>query len=232
MGTPVPLLLYLDIIQLPFVNKQTKIIATIGPASENPEIIEELINLGVNIFRFNYKHGEDKWHREKIALVKQIREKVNRNIATLIDLQGPEIRLLLPVEEYQINKDDEILITPEITTAKEKIASFKPVEIISKLKEGQKVLADDGNYIFSGVKKGKDIYLKSHSTGILLNKKTINIKNLEFNLPSLTQHDKEGLALARELGVDFIALSFIRSASDIEDVRKEMKKINFEAIIV
>jgi len=214
------------------VEKLTKIIATIGPASDSPEYIKELINLGVNIFRFNYKHGIDDWHREKITLVKEIREELGKNIGTLLDLQGPEIRLILPVDEYEINKDDEILLRHEFDESAEKIASFKPPEIIEKLNGGQKVLADDGHFVFTVVKKGEDTFLKSHTQGTLLNRKTINIKNFDFELPSLTAHDKEGLELARELGVDFIALSFVRTKGDISELRQEMKKINLEAKIV
>lgn len=214
------------------MEKLTKIIATLGPASESPETIKELINLGVNIFRFNYKHGEDSWHKEKIELVKEIREELGRNIGTLLDLQGPEIRLILPVDQYEINIEDEILLERELNDSEEKIASFKPPEIIEKLNEGQRVLADDGHFVFSVIKKDGKIYLKSHSQGTLLNKKSINIKNLDFDLPSLTAHDKECLKLAREMGVDFIALSFVRSAMDIKELRKEMKEIGMEAKIV
>ncbi len=213
------------------VQKQTKIIATIGPSSEDKETIEELISLGVNIFRFNFKHSDILWHREKIKSVKEIAKGLNTSIAILLDLQGPEIRLSLPFDKIELKIGEKLFISKALGIS-EKGISFNPPQIIDSLKDGQKVSADDG--LFEFIVKAEDgkIYLESLSTGILLNKKTINISNLFFNFPVIHQGDRLGLKLAKELEVDFVALSFVRSEKDIKTLKKEMKKIGLNAKII
>lgn len=214
------------------MDKLTKIIATIGPSSDSPEKIEELINLGVNIYRFNFKHSDVQWHKERIERVKAISKKLDKNIATLIDLQGPEIRAYLSSEKLEISKDEEILVTKDSVKTSQKSLYFNPDGVVDVLNDGQRLVADDGHFVFTVIKKGQETYLKSQTEGILLNKKTINVRNLEYDFPVLTQNDEIGIKLAKELEIDFVALSFVRSGEDIEKLRAELKKLNSTARIV
>ncbi|MEK7551681.1 MAG: pyruvate kinase [Patescibacteria group bacterium] len=212
-------------------DKLTKIIATIGPASDSEETIEELISLGVNVFRFNFKHSDIEWHRERLQRIQSVTKKLGVNIATLLDLQGPEVRLVLPFDKIDLEIGEKVLVSKALGI-KEKGISFNPPDVIASLKEGQKVSADDGLFEFIVRIEDDKTYLESLSEGTLLNKKTINIANLDFDFPVLHDGDRKGLELAREYEVDFVALSFVRTHKDILTIKEEMKKINLDAKVV
>lgn len=214
------------------MNKLTKIIATIGPSSDSPEMIETLINKGVNIFRFNFKHNTVEWHSERIVRVNKIAEKMGVRIGTLIDLQGPELRINMPTEQIEVADGELLAFGEEAFQDKQKGFSITHPHIIEYLKEGQQILADDGAFTFHVVKKGKKIFLQSETTGILKTRKTLNIPGADFPFPVLIERDFEGLKLASRHEIDFIALSFVRSAQDILTVRKEMHKFKVSGKIV
>ena len=215
------------------MQKLTKIIATIGPASDSEKRIEALIRKGVNVFRFNFKHSSVQWHGERITRVNKIAKRMEVPVGILIDLAGPEIRIRMKDENIKIQKDEELLLSERtLKGAKMKGFSITRPSIISYLKDGQHVIADDGAFSFTVVKKGSAVYLKSHSTGTLLTNKSLNIPGANFPLPTLIKRDLEGLKLAASHEVDFIALSFVRSPSDIRDVRKEAKKHKITALII
>jgi pyruvate kinase len=210
------------------MNKLTKIVATVGPSSDSKETLLELVKLGVNIIRLNFKHSNTNWHREKMELIKEICP----DTATLLDLQGPEIRLKMPVDSINLTEGEKILLDTSVLETKEKGFTFTDADIISHIKDGQKVLVDDGVFEFTTQKDNDKVYLISHSTGILLNNKSVSIVDLDYDFPTLHDKDKEGLQLAKEEGIDFIALSFVRDTKDIENLREEMKKIDLTAKIV
>jgi len=213
--------------------KLTKIIATIGPASDAPEMIEKLIKSGVNIFRFNFKHNLVQWHNERIIRVNQVAKKMGVGVGTLIDLQGPEIRILMPQDQIEIEKDELLLFGEEVfNNQKKKGLSITHPQIIKYLKPGQKLLADDGTLIFYLQKLGTKVYLQSQQKGILKNRKSLVIPGANFPFPVLVDRDFEGLKLAQKNEIDFIALSFVRSAKDLQVVRREMKKNNLKARLI
>lgn len=214
------------------MDKQTKIIATIGPSSDSKETIEELIKLGVNIFRFNFKHSDINWHKERLQRVREVCQKLNVNIATLLDLQGPEIRLKMPFEKIELKDNEEILLSESVFQTNEKGFSLTDNNIIAALNDSQKLLADDGKFEFVVKKSGDQTLLVSRSNGELFNNKSVSVVDLNFNFPTLHEKDKEGLTLANEEKIDFIALSFVRDGDDIKTLREEMQNINLESKIV
>ena len=119
------------------MNKLTKIIATIGPSCESPEMIETLIKKGVNVFRFNFKHNTVEWHGDLIQRVNKVAKKMGVHIGTLIDLQGPELRINMPVDEISLKEGEVILFGEEIYKKKEKGLSITHPDIIQYLKDGQ-----------------------------------------------------------------------------------------------
>lgn len=214
------------------MDKLTKIVATIGPACESEEHIERMIEKGVNVFRFNFKHNTVDWHSDRIKRVNKIAHKLNTPVGTLIDLAGPEIRIIMSTGKISISVDDEILLSKSIPLKKTHGFTITRPTIIDLLKEGQHVVADDGAFSFTVVKKAKKVYLKAHNAGTLPNNKTLNIPGASFPLPALIDRDLEGLKLAAAHEVDFVALSFVRSATDIRVVRKEAKKYGVKAQII
>lgn len=212
--------------------KLTKIIATIGPSSDSEELIQELITRGADIIRFNFKHSDINWHKERIAKVQEVSKKINIDVATLLDLQGPEIRLLLSSDKIDVEIDEKILVVKDFSKKDVKEISFTNPEVINLLTENQKVFIDDGNFEFVAHKEEEKTYLISSSSGSILNRKTVNINDLHFDFPVIHERDRLGLQLAKDLSIDFIALSFVRSAEDLKTLRKEMDKINLDAKIV
>ncbi len=213
------------------IKEFTKIIATIGPSSESPEMIEKLIEAGVNVFRFNLKHNEIDWHKDRIQRVKDIAQKLNMSIGTLIDLQGPEIRLITPnMEEISIKKGEEIVIR-----AKSDGNSFSLTDdvVLSYMERGQKIVVDDGEFQFDVEKASGDaVTLVSRSNGNLKTRKTLNVPGVYFPLAAITKRDKEAMVEFSKSPVDFVALSFVRTAQDVLDLKKFMNKIEFKARVI
>ncbi len=214
------------------MKKLTKIVATIGPSSDSPEKIEKLINLGVNIFRFNYKHADTNWHRERLKLLKKVCKEKNLRTATLLDLQGPEVRLKMPFDSIELDEGEKIFLSQEVFKNKEKGFSLSVPEIIENLDEDQQISADDGLFEFTVKKEDGKTYLLSYSSGTLLNNKAVSIVDLDYDFPTIHEKDREGLHLAKAEGIDFIALSFVRNAKDLENLKNEMGKIGLNAKIV
>lgn len=207
----------------------TKIIATIGPASDSEEAIKNLINLGVNIFRFNFKHSDFAWHNERILKVNKIAEKLNKNIGTLIDLQGPEIRINMSLEYIDLKENEEIVFGKNSFIQNKKGFSITHPDIIKFLKNNQIIYADDGFFSFRVVKKSSEVFLISNTNGRLYNKKSINIPGANFPFPVLIERDFEGLKLASANNIDYIALSMVRNANDLKTVKKEAGKHNVKS---
>lgn len=211
----------------------TKIVATLGPACDSLETIEKLILAGVNVFRFNTKHGTAEWHEERIERVQAVAEKLKKNIGILVDLQGPEIRLEtfdklpFPVEKGQL-----INITPSFTPDIISICIPHPL-VFTSVKKGDRVLIDDGNVelVIESVKKNL-IEARASDDGEIGHRKGVNFPGVEMNLPSLIHEDLRKLDMATTKKVDFVALSFSRTKKDIELLRREMTERKVKAMIV
>lgn len=219
------------------MEKLTKIIATIGPASESEEMIEKLILAGVNIFRFNFKHNTVEWHSERIERVKQVVQKMGVPVGTLIDLQGPELRITMPCESIEIVPGEILAFGQEVfeqgfLESKKKGISITHPEVISHLPEGQQVLAEDGTFLFTVVRQDDKNRLLVVRGGTLREKKNLNIPGSDFPFPVLIERDFEGLRLAAEHSIDFVALSFVRSKTDIQAIREEMNKMNVQGKLI
>lgn len=214
------------------MNKYTKIIATIGPATDEPEMIEKLIEAGVNIFRFNFKHNSVEWHNERIRRVNAVAKKMGVHVGKLIDLQGPEIRIKMAQESISIKEGDELLFDESMLINKGQGFSISHPSIIEHMGDGQKLLADDGSFTFTVKRDKGKCYLVSHSDGVLKNNKSLNIPGSKFPLPVLIERDFDGLKLAQMGEVDFVALSFVRTKEDVLTLRKEMKKLGLVAKVV
>ncbi|MCA9372390.1 pyruvate kinase [Candidatus Woesebacteria bacterium] len=212
--------------------KLTKIVATIGPASDTPDMITTLIKHGVNIFRFNFKHNSIDWHGERIQRVNAIAKKLHTPVGTLIDLQGPEIRIVMNTEKLDLTEGDTVTIHSTKERIKGRGFTLTHPTIIPTLKNGDTVIADDGTFVFTVIKSGDVVTLQSQSTGILKDHKSINIPNGTFDFPLLVDRDFEGLKLAALHEIDFVALSFVRSAKDVHALHKEMAKYHVDAHII
>ncbi|MFN0050489.1 MAG: pyruvate kinase [Cytophagales bacterium] len=202
--------------------KRTKIIATVGPACNTEEKLLELIYAGADVFRLNFSHGNQEGHLQVINHIRNIRSKYGLTIAMLQDLQGPKIRTG-EVENNGvelINGQKLILTTEKVIGNAQKIYTSY-LAMPQDVNVGDKILIDDGNLELKVLSSDrvKEIVTEVVYGGIIKSKKGINLPNTKVSEPSLTEKDKEDLIFGLEQGVDWIALSFVRNAKDIDDIK-------------
>lgn len=199
------------------INK-TKIVATVGPASSSKQILKDLIFAGVNVFRINFSHGTQNEHLSVINLVRELNEELQTNVAVLADLQGPKLRIG-EVENNQVLLNDNAEVTfvtkKCIGTASQLYMSYK--KFPEDVKKGDVILIDDGKIKLEAIESnGIDTVLaKVIQGGVLSSRKGVNLPNTAISLPSLTDKDIEDATFAIDNNVDWLALSFVRSAQDI-----------------
>ena len=213
--------------------KLTKIVATIGPSSEEESIIEKLIHNGVNVFRFNTKHGTVEWHADRINRVQRVANRLGVDIGILLDLQGPEIRLetvdKLPV---YVTKGERIKITPSFIPG-EKSICIPHGAVFETIKTGGLILIDDGAIELRAEEVRSDAILAvAKEDGLIGHRKGVNFPGVHLDLPSLIHADLQKLDMAMTNKVDFVALSFSRTKKDILILREEMDKRGIKAMIV
>lgn len=213
--------------------KFTKIVATLGPATETEEVLEQLMLAGMNVARFNCKHSVPEWHKKVIARVKKVAKKLNKSVAVLVDLQGPEIRINMPDEEsVPVKIGDTFIFTSDRENSAKKKA-FIPQNVIDDLSKGDKVSVDDGACEMEVIKKGaKYVQVKILSDHTIKHRKTLNTPGVTMNMPSLIDRDFDLLNALEDGDADYIALSFVRNRKDIQILRQEMAKRGLHAAVM
>ena len=198
--------------------KKTKIVATIGPSTSSKEVLREMILSGLNICRLNFSHGTYDDHLSAVKIIRELNEELHMNVSILADLQGPKIRTNEMENNsvlLEIGKEIKILVEKVVGNAQR--FSINYAKLPQEVNPGEKILLDDGKImlevIFSDGKS--EILCKIIQGGILSSKKGVNFPNTSISLPSLTEKDEKDLQFALDNGVDWIALSFVRSANDI-----------------
>ncbi|HTK03538.1 MAG TPA: pyruvate kinase, partial [Alphaproteobacteria bacterium] len=212
---------------------KTKIIATIGPATESEEMLRSLITKGMDIARLNTKHSDPTWHLGMVKKIRKISEDMGVRIGVLLDLQGPEIRAEnYQAQPIQVFKDQTYFLTSKTPEKNDEIhIPYK--EVIESLKIGQEVSIHDGAVSFKVVDiKNGVASLKAENDYMLGHRKTINIPGLTADIPSLTKRDKEYLDIIKTEHVDFVGLSFVRSKKDLMILRGYLDEAKSKAHII
>ncbi len=213
--------------------KRTKIVATLGPATDSEEKIKELIEAGANVFRLNTSHGTMDYHKEKIRLIKDVASKMGVCVATLVDLQGPKIRIGNLKAENPIKNGDNLVFEHSL---EQKNSSTIPVDYegISKdVSKGSRVLIDDGKLeILVDEVEGGKVYATVTNGGILKSRKGLNIPGSTASLDAVTPKDVEFIKFAVEEGADLIALSFVRQKEDVLLAKKYINDFNASIPVV
>ena len=207
--------------------RKTKIICTIGPASESEEKLKELILAGMNVARFNFSHGSHEEHEAKFLRLRRIRIQMNLPIATLLDTKGPEIRLRdFENGRVELKRGQSFTLTTDKVMGNEERASITYKDLPGDVGPGTHILIDDG---LIGLKvlevKGHDIVCVVENGGPLSNKKGINVPDAELSMPFISEQDRSDIEFGCHLGFDFIACSFTRTAQDIRDIREILKAL-------
>ena len=206
--------------------KKTKIVATIGPASESEEMLKKLIAQGVNVCRLNFSHGSHEEHQVRIDAIKKVREEMNAPVAIMLDTKGPEIRLgRFRDGVIEIKQGQEFTLTTRELDGDSTIVSVSYKDMPSDVSVGGIVLIDDGLVEFKVTDiTDTDIKMIALNEGTLKNNKGVNVPNVSINLPALTEKDIGDILFGIKNEVDFIAASFVRKASDVNDIRRILEE--------
>lgn len=199
---------------------KTKIVATVGPASNNKEMLRALVKEGVDVFRLNFSHGSHDQHQKVIDFVREINREMGTNVALLQDLQGPKIRVQDVQDGVELKPGQEFIITTRQLLGNNEIASTSYENLPKDVKAGDMILIDDGKIELT-VKEVRDIDVVTTVKygGPLKPRKGINLPQTKVTAPSLTDKDHADLLFGLKNRLDWVALSFVRKASDIESLR-------------
>ncbi len=201
--------------------KKTKIVATLGPATNTKEILEELAAEGVNVFRINFSHANYDVVIERIKMIREINKRRGFNVAILADLQGPKLRVGVMEENVLLKNGDTFVFTTEECVGNTEKAFMTYKRFPKDVKAGEHILVDDGKLMFEVLSTDKKtaVITKVLVGGILSSKKGVNLPNTAISLPALTDKDKKDAIFALKQQVDWIALSFVRTPEDLRILR-------------
>ncbi|MGY3717221.1 pyruvate kinase [Sutcliffiella cohnii] len=208
--------------------RKTKIVCTIGPASETIEKLTQLMEAGMNVTRLNFSHGDYAEHGARIENIRVAAEKTGKNIAILLDTKGPEIRTHnMENGAIELVEGNEIIVSmTEVEGTTEKFSISYP-GLIEDVTVGSRILLDDGLIGLEVVEiRDNEIVTKILNSGTLKNKKGVNVPGVKVNLPGITEKDANDIIFGIEQGVDFIAASFVRRASDVLEIRELLEAHN------
>jgi len=208
----------------PDLMRRTKIVATIGPATESPEVLRQLIEAGATTFRLNFSHGDHSDHAARIATIRQVAYELGVHIGILQDLQGPKIRLgRFAAGPITLAKGDPFALTSRDVACNQEIATVTYERLADEVTPGSRILLDDGRVEMQVEEvETADHTLRCRVTvgGVLSNNKGVNFPDVQLSIRALTDKDRRDLAFGLQQGVDWVALSFVRNPSDMLEIRE------------
>ena len=212
--------------------RKTKIICTLGPASDSPEMIRQLMLSGMNGARFNFSHATHEYAKEKLAIVKQLREELKLPIATILDTKGPEIRIgTFKDNQVELKTGQLFTLTTEEVEGTENQVSITYKDLPKDIEEGKTVLLDDGLIEMKVMSKTETtIVCRVENGGVISNRKGINVPGTKLSMPFVSERDRSDIIFGIQEGFDCIAASFTRNAEDILAVRKILDEHNCHSI--
>ncbi|MCC0686262.1 pyruvate kinase [Clostridioides sp. ZZV15-6383] len=208
--------------------KKTKIVCTLGPASQSEEVLTQLMQNGLNVCRFNFSHGSHEEHKERIDMAKKVREKLNKPVAILLDTKGPEIRTgNFEDPEVFLEEGQKFTITMKDIIGTKEMCTVSYKGLAEDVKAGDSILIDDG-LVGLRVKEinGEDIVCIVENSGVVKNHKGVNVPGVKINLPAITPKDISDIEFGISQGIDYIAASFVRKASDVLAIREVLENNN------
>ena len=206
--------------------RKTKIVCTIGPASNDEQKIKSLIESGMNVARVNMSHGTNEEHIQTIRMIKRVREQIKKPVGIMVDLKGPEIRIgKFEKNKITLKQGNKFIFDTSSKLGDEKRIGISNDKIFLAIKKGQKLLLADGSVemVVEEV-KGKIALCKVTSGGVLSNNKSINFPGLDFQMEYLSEVDKLDILMAISEGVEFLALSFVQNKNNVFSTRKFIEK--------
>jgi len=215
-------------------NHKTKIVATIGPASESPEMLERLIRAGLNVARLNFSHGDFTGHAERIARIRAAEKATGRRVAIMADLPGPKMRLgKIEPEPIQLRPGESFTLTSEDIVGNSQRVSMSFERLPQVVKPGDRLFLNDGlvQLIVERV-AGAEVHCRVAVGGELRSRKGLNLPGIDLGISAFTDHDRTCLEFALQAGVDAVSQSFVETAADIEAVRAAAKAIGKNPFVI
>ena len=214
--------------------RRAKIVCTLGPAVESVAKITELVEAGMNMARLNLSHGEHTEHQARLNIVREVAKKANKAVAVIADLQGPKVRLgKFSKGPYEISKGEKFIITTQDIDGSKERASTTYKGLPGDCRVGDLILIDDGKVTVEVVEvAGTEVVTKVIHAGLVSSNKGLNLPGVAVSVPALSEKDITDLKWAIKAQVDFIALSFVRSAADLKDVHKIMDELGLRIPVI
>lgn len=209
--------------------KKTKVVCTMGPRTDDKEIMRALIREGMDVARFNFSHGSYSEHEGRMNQLKQLRDEEQKNVAILLDTKGPEIRtgILKDGKKVMLQSGDSFILTTEEIVGDNTKVSITYDGLVEDVDVKKRILIDDGLIELEVTgKHGKEIMCKVLNGGELGERKGVNVPNVAVRLPAITEKDKEDIRFGVEQGIDFIAASFVRNAECVLEIKAFLKELN------
>ncbi|RKI74787.1 pyruvate kinase [Corallococcus sp. AB049A] len=207
--------------------RKAKIICTLGPASDSKEVIEGLVKAGMNVARLNFSHGTHDEHRQRLQRIRAVSKKLGLPVAILQDVQGPKVRLgRFEGGQLAVKTGDTVTVTTRAVMGKGNVIPTPVRTLPRDVQKGHEVLLDDGRVRLRVLKvSGQDVTCRVELGGLLKDHKGLNLPGTAMSVPTLTEKDKVDLAFGQEVGVDYVALSFVRTAQDVRQARALVAKL-------
>lgn len=207
--------------------RKTKIICTLGPATDKDDILRKLMVNGMNVARLNFSHGTHEEHKARLDKIKELREELNLPIAALLDTKGPEVRVKTFIEDkVTVENGDSFTLTTRDVDGTKDIVSITYANLPLDISIGDRILIDDGLIELKvvSIDNGTDIVCEVINGGVISNRKGINIPGVDLSMPYLSEADKQDLLFGIKQGFDFIAASFVRTAGDILQIKRFLEE--------
>lgn len=202
--------------------RKTKIICTLGPATDREGVLEQLAREGMDVARFNFSHGNYEEQKKRLDELKAVRQRLDKPIAALLDTKGPEIRLCRFKEgRVELQEGQEFLLTPEEIEGTQEAVSVTYADLYKDVKPGDSILIDDGlvGLVVERI-EGSSVICRVVNGGVISDHKGVNLPGVSVNMPFISQKDREDILFGIREGFDFIAASFTRSAEDVNEIRQ------------
>lgn len=214
--------------------RKTKIVCTLGPQTSSKDMLEKLINAGMNVVRLNTSHGTIEEHRKMIKLLKSLRESLNISLPIILDLEGPKVRIVGIENEIDVKKGEELSIYASSEQIHDKgFATTCGEKVLEYLNIDDVILIDDGNIKLKVLNKLKDrLKCVALNSGKLRSKKGLSVPGIDFDLPPLSEKDRDFVALAVEENIEFIAQSYVRKAVDVLELKRILHELNSDIDVI
>ncbi len=219
---------------MPLPDHKTKIIATIGPASESPEMLEHLIHAGMNIARLNFSHGDFSGHAERISRIRTLEGKTGRRVAIMADLPGPKMRIgSIDPEPVELHPGDSFTLTTDDISGNLQRVSVTFERLPQVVKPGDRLFLNDGLIQLQVARiEGPEVHCKVTVGGELRSRKGLNLPGIDLGINAFTAHDRDCLEFALKNGVDAVGQSFVETAADIEALRSAARQLGKQPFVI